>query len=98
MRGIVPIIFLSVIGSILYYYLFNSSEEYAKYSETLNEFRKERNDFLNKSSKSPLKDTNYKLEYYEPNVNFRVIARVTKNQNRDTITMIYFNRRDREVS
>ena len=45
MRGIVPIIFLSVIGSILYY-LYNSSEEYAKYSETLNEFRKERNDFL----------------------------------------------------
>ena len=86
MRGIVPIIFLSVIGSILYY-LYNSSEEYAKYSETLNEFRKERNDFLNKSSKSPLKDTNYKLEYYEPNVNFRVIARVTKNQNRDTIIM-----------
>ena len=86
MRGIVPIIFLSVIGSILYY-LYNSSEEYAKYSETLNEFRKERNDFLNKSSKSPLKDTNYKLEYYEPNVNFRVIARVTKNQNRDTVTM-----------
>ena len=86
MKGILPIILLSISASILYY-LYNSNEEYAKYSEVLIEYRKDRNDFLNKSSKSPLKGTNYKLEYYEPNVNFRVIARVTKNEKRDTIIM-----------
>ena len=86
MKGILPIILLSISASILYY-LYNSNKEYAKYSEVLIEYRKDRNDFLNKSSKSPLKDTNYKLEYYEPNVNFRVIARVTKNEKRDTIIM-----------
>ena len=86
MKGILPIILLSISASILYY-LYNSNKEYAKYSEVLIEYRKDRNDFLNKSSKSPLKGTNYKLEYYEPNVNFRVIARVTKNEKRDTIIM-----------
>ena len=66
MKGILPIILLSISASILYY-LYNSNKEYAKYSEVLIEYRKDRNDFLNKSSKSPLKGTNYKLEYYEPN-------------------------------
>ena len=86
MRGIVPLIIISIFLSIAYY-LYNSSLEYDKYSVILEEYRKERNDFLNNSSSSPLKGSEYKLSYYDPNVNFKVIAVVSQNEEPDTIKL-----------
>lgn len=86
MRGIVPLIIISIFLSIAYY-LYNSSLEYDKYSVILEEYRKERNDFLNNSSSSPLKGSEYKLSYYDPNVNFKVIAVVSQNEDPDTIKL-----------
>ena len=86
MKGITPIVFLSIFLSI-FYYLYNSNQEYLDYSKTLDDYREERNDFLLNSSNSPLNDSEYELEYYEPNVNFKVIARVNRNETIDTITM-----------
>ena len=86
MRGIVPLILISIFLSIAYY-LYNSRLEYEQFSITLDDYRKERNDFLNNSSSSPLKGSGYKLSYYDPNVNFKVIAVVSENVNTDTITL-----------
>ncbi len=86
MRGIVPLILISIFLSIAYY-LYNSRLEYEQFSITLDDYRKERNDFLNNSSSSPLKGSGYKLSYYDPNVNFKVIAVVSENVNKDTITL-----------
>ena len=86
MRGIIPLIIISIFLSIAYY-LYNSSLEYDKYSVILEEYRKERNDFLNNSSSSPLKGSEYKLSYYDPNVNFKVIAVVSQNEEPDTIKL-----------
>ena len=57
------------------------------YTIKLNEYREERNNFLNNSSSSPLKNSNYNLSYYDPNVNFKVIASVTEKESIDTITL-----------
>tara|TARA_B100000287_G_scaffold131771_1_gene123865 strand:- start:13181 stop:13777 length:597 start_codon:yes stop_codon:yes gene_type:complete len=86
LRGIVPLILISIFLSIAYY-LYNSRLEYEQFSITLDDYRKERNDFLNNSSSSPLKGSGYKLSYYDPNVNFKVIAVVSENVNTDTITL-----------
>ena len=43
--------------------------------------------FLNNSSSSPLKGSEYKLSYYDPNVNFKVIAVVSQNEEPDTIKL-----------
>ena len=86
MRGIVPLILISIFLSIAYY-LYNSRLEYEQYSIILDDYRQERNDFLNNSSSSPLKGSGYKLSYYDPNVNFKVIAIVSENKNKDTITL-----------
>ena len=86
MRGIVPLILISIFLSIAYY-LYNSTLEYEQYSIILDDYRQERNDFLNNSSSSPLKGSGYKLSYYDPNVNFKVIAVVSENVNTDTITL-----------
>ena len=86
MRGIVPLILISIFLSIAYY-LYNSTLEYEQYSIILDDYRQERNDFLNNSSSSPLKGSGYKLSYYYPNVNFKVIAVVSENENTDTITL-----------
>lgn len=86
MRGTVPFIIISVFLSVGYY-LYNSSLEYGEYSSVLNEYREERNDFLLNSSKSPLRGSSYKLSYYEPNVNFKVIAVISENEKIDTITL-----------
>ena len=86
MRGIVPLILISIFLSIAYY-LYNSRLEYEQYSIILDDYRQERNDFLNNSSSSPLKGSGYKLSYYDPNVNFKVIAIVSENENTDTITL-----------
>ncbi len=86
MRGIVPLILISIFLSIAYY-LYNSTLEYEQYSIILDDYRQERNDFLNNSSSSPLKGSGYKLSYYDPNVNFKVIAIVSENKNKDTITL-----------
>ena len=86
MRGIVPLIIISIFLSIAYY-LYNSTLEYEQYSIILDDYRQERNDFLNNSSSSPLKGSGYKLSYYDPNVNFKVIAVVSENVNTDTITL-----------
>ena len=86
MRGIVPLIIISIFLSIAYY-LYNSSLEYDQYSIILEEYRKERNDFLNNSSSSPLKGSEYKLSYYDPNVNYKVIAIVSQNEEPDTIKL-----------
>ena len=86
MRGIVPLILISIFLSIVYY-LYNSTLEYEQYSIILDDYRQERNDFLNNSSSSPLKGSGYKLSYYDPNVNFKVIAVVSENENTDTIKL-----------
>tara|TARA_B100001029_G_scaffold178717_1_gene186136 strand:+ start:1448 stop:2044 length:597 start_codon:yes stop_codon:yes gene_type:complete len=86
LRGIVPLILISIFLSIAYY-LYNSTLEYEQYSIILDDYRQERNDFLNNSSSSPLKGSGYKLSYYDPNVNFKVIAIVSENKNKDTITL-----------
>ncbi|MDG2342337.1 MAG: DUF1684 domain-containing protein [Cytophagales bacterium] len=86
MRGALPLIITSIFLSIAYY-LYNSSEEYETYTIKLNEYREERNDFLNNSSSSPLKNSNYKLSYYDPNVNYKVIASVIEREKIDTITL-----------
>jgi len=86
LRGIVPLILISIFLSIAYY-LYNSTLEYEQYSIILDDYRQERNDFLNNSSSSPLKGSGYKLSYYDPNVNFKVIAVVSENVNTDTITL-----------
>jgi|TARA_Y100000996_G_C22419909_1_gene600965 uncharacterized protein (DUF1684 family) len=86
LRGIVPLILISIFLSIAYY-LYNSTLEYEQYSIILDDYRQERNDFLNNSSSSPLKGSGYKLSYYDPNVNFKVIAVVSENENTDTITL-----------
>ena len=86
MRGIVPLILISIFLSIAYY-LYNSTLEYEQYSIILDDYRQERNDFLNNSSSSPLKGSGYKLWYFAPNVNFKVIAVVSENENTDTITL-----------
>ncbi|MEC7878012.1 MAG: hypothetical protein VX499_03515, partial [Bacteroidota bacterium] len=86
MKGILPIILLSILLSILYY-LYNSNQEYKKYSKNIQEFRENRENYLYKSSGSPLKDSDYVIEYYEPNINFKVIARVSQKIDIDTITM-----------
>ena len=86
MRGIVPLILISIFLSIAYY-LYNSTLEYEQYSIVLDDYRQERNDFLNNSSSSPLKGSGYKLSYYNPNVNFKVIAVVSENEKTDTITL-----------
>ncbi len=44
MRGVLPIIILSIFLSISYY-LYNSNVEYGKYAETLVEYREEREKF-----------------------------------------------------
>ena len=90
MRGIVPLILISIFLSIAYY-LYNSTLEYEQYSIILDDYRQERNDFLNNSSSSPLKGSGYKLSYYDPNVNFKVIAVVSENENTDTITLATSN-------
>ena len=86
MSGIVPLILISIFLSIAYY-LYNSTLEYEQYSIILDDYRQERNDFLNNSSSSPLKGSGYKLSYYNPNVNFKVIAVVSENEKTDTITL-----------
>ena len=72
MRGILPIILISILLSILYY-LYNSNQEYKEYSKNIKEFRENREKYLYNSSSSPLKDSDYVVEYYEPNINFKVI-------------------------
>ena len=86
MRGILPIILLSILLSILYY-LYNSNQEYKEYSKNIKEFRENREKYLYNSSSSPLKDSDYVVEYYEPNINFKVIARVSQKTDMDTIIM-----------
>ena len=86
MRGVLPFILLSIILSISYY-LYNSSIEYEEYAEKLNDFREKREKKLYSSSKSPLKNSNYKIKYYDPNINFKVIARVESNEIQDTLTL-----------
>ena len=86
MRGILPIILLSILLSILYY-LYNSHQEYKEYSKNIQEFRENREKYLYNSSSSPLKDSDYVVEYYEPNINFKVIARVSQKTDMDTIIM-----------
>ena len=86
MRGALPLIIISISLSIAYY-LYNSNKEYESYSLRLEEYRKERNNFLNNSSSSPLRNSPYKLSYYDPNVNFKVIASVMQKERVDTITL-----------
>ena len=86
MRGIVPLILISIFLSIAYY-LYNSTLEYEQYAIILDDYRQERNDFLNNSSASPLKGSGYKLSYYDPNVNFKVISVISENENTDTLTL-----------
>jgi len=86
MRGALPLIITSIFLSVAYY-LYNSNKEYESYSLRLEEYRKERNNFLNNSSSSPLKNSAYKLSYYDPNVNFKVIATVIQKERADTIRL-----------
>ena len=86
MRGVLPIIILSIFLSISYY-LYNSNVEYGKYAETLVEYREEREKFLYSSAKSPLANSDYKIQYYDANINFKVIARVENNEDTDTLTL-----------
>ena len=86
MRGVFPLIFFSIILSIGYY-LYNSRKEYDKYSELLEDYRSERNKFLLNSSLSPLKNSDYTLSYYEPNINYKVIASVSQIETPDTVTL-----------
>ena len=86
MRGVIPFILLSITLSI-FYYLYNSSVEYEDYAEILNNFREQREKKLYSSSNSPLKNSNYKIKYYDANVNFKVIARVESNEIQDTLTL-----------
>ena len=86
MRGVLPFILLSIILSISYY-LYNSSVEYEEYSGKLNVFREQREKKLYSSSNSPLKNSTYKIKYYDPNINFKVIARVESNEIQDTLTL-----------
>ena len=86
MRGVLPIIILSIFLSISYY-LYNSNVEYGKYAETLVEYREEREKFLYSSAKSPLVNSDYKIQYYDANINFKVIARVENNEDTDTLTL-----------
>ena len=86
MRVILPIILISILLSILYY-LYNSNQEYKEYSKNIKEFRENREKYLYNSSSSPLKDSDYVVEYYEPNINFKVIARVSQKTDMDTIIM-----------
>ena len=79
---------ISIILLLSIYYSYNTEIEKSQFIKKIEELRVERNNYMYKSKSSPLYNSEFKLMYFYPNTDFKVLAKIKKYQKIDTIKFL----------
>lgn len=74
----------TILLSIIYYFYSIELEKKA-FIQNINDQRIEKNEDMYKSESSPLFNSDYKIQYFPPNIDFKVLAKINRLANNDTI-------------
>ena len=67
------------------YYFYSIELEKKAFIQNINDQRIEKNEDMYKSESSPLFNSDYKIQYFPPNIDFKVLAKINRLANNDTI-------------
>lgn len=79
---------ISIILLLYLYYSYNSYVENNQFINKIKELRIERDNYMYKSKSSPLYNSEFKLIYFPPNIDFKVLAKIKKLKKIDTIKFL----------
>ncbi len=82
------LIITSIIVLSIIYYFYSIELEKKTFIQNINDQRIEKNEDMYKSESSPLFNSDYKIEYFPPNIDFKVIAKINRLTNNDTIKFV----------
>ena len=85
-RLLLSTILIILVSSL--YYIYNSNIEKNQFVNKIKELRIERENYMYKSKSSPLYNKNYKLSYFPPNIDFKVLAKIKELQKFDTVKLL----------
>ena len=74
----------TILLSIIYYFYSIELEKKA-FIQNINDQRIEKNEDMYKSESSPLFNSDYRIQYFIPNIDFKVLAKINRLANNDTI-------------
>ena len=74
----------TILLSIIYYFYSIELEKKA-FIQNINNQRIEKNEDMYKSESSPLFNSDYRIQYFLPNIDFKVLAKINRLANNDTI-------------
>ena len=74
----------TILLSIIYYFYSIKLEKKA-FIQNINDQRIEKNEDMYKSESSPLFNSDYRIQYFLPNIDFKVLAKINRLANNDTI-------------
>lgn len=74
----------TILLSIIYYFYSIELEKKA-FIQNINDQRIEKNEDMYKSESSPLFNSDYRIQYFLPNIDFKVLAKINRLANNDTI-------------
>ena len=77
----------TILLSIIYYFYSIELEKKA-FIQNINDQRIEKNEDIYKSESSPLFNSDYKIQYFPPNIDFKVLAKINRLASNDTIKFI----------
>jgi len=78
----------SIIALSIIYYFYSIELEKKTFIQNINNQRIEKNEDMYKSESSPLFNSDYKIEYFPPNIGFKVLAKINRLTNNDTIQFV----------
>ena len=67
------------------YYFYSIELEKKAFIQNINDQRIEKNEDMYKSESSPLFNSDYRIQYFLPNIDFKVLAKINRLANNDTI-------------
>jgi uncharacterized protein (DUF1684 family) len=82
------LIITSIIVLSIIYYFYSIELEKKTFIQNINDQRIKKNEDMYKSESSPLFNSDYKIEYFPPNIDFKVIAKINRLTNNDTIKFV----------
>ena len=75
----------SIIVLSIIYYFYSIELEKKTFIQNINNQRIEKNEDMYKSESSPLFNSDNKIQYFPPNIDFKVLAKINRLTNNDTI-------------
>ena len=79
------LIITSIILLSIMYYFYSIELEKKTFIQNINDQRIEKNEDMYKSESSPLFNSDKKIQYFPPNIDFKVLAKINRLTNNDTI-------------